>query len=38
MENKPILAEILFWGMLAAFVIFIGGYVFTLTSTIAATL
>jgi hypothetical protein len=30
--------DILFWGMIAAFVFFIGGYVFTLTSTIATTL
>ena len=38
MKNKLTVADVLILGMLAAYIIFIGGYVFTLTSTIATSL
>ena len=38
MKNKPTVTDVLFWGILAAFIVIIGGYVFTLTSTIATSL
>lgn len=38
MENKTTVVDILFWGILVAFIFIIGEYVFTLTSTIATSL
>ena len=38
MEKKSILADVLFWSIMAAYIVFIGGYVFTITSNIAPSL
>jgi hypothetical protein len=38
MEKKIVFTDILIWGFLTAYFVFIGGYVFTLISNIATTL